>query len=165
MNKSLFESTCKKGLKRTIQSRKYIYSITPKRFDDLNKKYFQDIEFGNNFHIESSEEDLMDLIYLFRYGFRFWIDVSKNQIEVFHTFPVEYQLIKEVNYTNHPHTPKSFYVGQRMYLKDDPYNTCNWLKGVPLWDEKYERGILSQYCQIDYTYIEPIFKKNYFENI
>lgn len=157
MNKSLFESTCKKGLKRTIQSRKYIYSITPKRFDDLNKKYFQDIEFGNNFHIESSEEDLMDLIYLFRYGFRFWIDVSKNQIEVFHTFPVEYQLIKEVNYTNHPHAPKSFYVGQRMYLKDDPYNTCNWLKGVPLWDKAHKKGKLPESCQINYDYIIPVF--------
>ena len=159
MNNSLFKSTCRKGLKRTIRSRKYIYCITPGRFDNLNIKYFQDIEFGNNFQIKSDEEDLIDLIFLFRYGFRLWIDITENEIEVFHTFPQKYELTKEVTPKNHPHTPKSFFIGQKMYLKNDPYNTCNWMKGIPLWNKAHKRSELSESCQINYDFIRPVFSK------
>ena len=49
-----------------------------------------------------------------------------------------------------------------MYLANNNYNMCNYLKGIPLWD-KMQNNIpsqtISKSCQINYPFLKPIFSK------
>jgi hypothetical protein len=159
MTYDLFVKTCREGLRKTLRSRKINHLITPDRFDCLNKKYFEGIKPEYNFRFISDKNDFTDLLFILRYGYRLWIDIIDYHIEIYHFLPKEYYIVKDVNITNHPHVPKSFPKGQKMYLSDDLYNTCNWINGIPLWDKPKKRTGLSESCQINYDYIKPIFRR------
>ena len=45
-----------------------------------------------------------------------------------------------------------------MYFNSLSYSTCNWLNGIPLWNNKGEELVegLTPSCQINYNYISII---------
>ena len=95
------------------------------------------------------------LVFVLRWYYHLWIKINDNSIEIFHSFPKKFEIIKEVNKSNHFHTPKTFKTGTIMYFNSSAYSSCNWLNGIPLWDnpdEELELG-LKPSCQINYSYI------------
>ena len=43
-----------------------------------------------------------------------------------------------------------------MYFNNSGYSSCNWLKGIPLWDNKVEEVVegIKPNCQINYKYLK-----------
>ena len=68
------------------------------------------------------------------------------------------EIIIEVNNINHPHTPKTFNKGTKMYKTSSNYASCNWLNGIPLWDNKEEEITkeLKPSCQVNYGFIKRL---------
>jgi len=145
------------GINKNIYSRRDDISVSIELFDMLSKKYFHSIKKGQNLNIEYDENDKQTLIFILRWYYNLWIYINKNQIRVYSNFPKEFKIIKEVNKSNHPHTPKTFKKGTKMIFSSSKYSTCNWLRGIPLWDNKEDRfyGGLKPSCQINYEYVKP----------
>ena len=142
------------GIRRNIKSRKVGKSITPEEFSILVKSYFLNLPEVVNYKFTFKEFDRENLLFILRYHYRLWIEVWNNQIEIFKVFPKEFQIIKDVNKSNHPYTNKKLKVGTVMYFRGDS-SLCNWLNGIPLWDDKeeiLEYGLIPS-CQINYEYI------------
>ena len=150
-----FVNDSKNGISRNIKSRKEKKIITPDEFSILVKSYFLDLPDVGNFNFTFKEFDRENLLFILRYHYRLWIEVWNNQIEIFRDFPKEFQIIREVNKSNHPFTPKTFKEGTTMYFSSDS-SLCNWLNGIPLWDDKEEvlEYGLKPSCQINYRYIQ-----------
>ena len=97
-------------------------------------------------------------VVLLGYGYNLWVEVCNDQIEIFNEFPKEFKIVKEVNQSNHPFTPKKFKEGTILYYFASGgrgYTSCNWLNGIPLWDnldDKYELGLRPS-VQINYEHI------------
>lgn len=153
-NRLVFDS--REGLKRNISSRRENISITIEEFDLISRKYFRNIKKQTNLVIEPEEKDKEKLIFILRWYYNLWIDINEDNIEVYSFFPKEFEIISEVNKLNHPHTPKTFEKGTKMYPKNSGYSQCNWLKGIPLWDTKNIELIkeLNPSCQINYQYVK-----------
>ena len=45
-----------------------------------------------------------------------------------------------------------------MYFNNSGYSTCNWLKVIPLWDNKDEEVVegIKPNCQVNYDFISKI---------
>ena len=45
-----------------------------------------------------------------------------------------------------------------MYFNPSSYSSCNWMRGIPLWDDKYDEvgDGLKPSCQVNYNYITII---------
>jgi hypothetical protein len=146
------------GLRRKIYSRRDKTIVTVEEFDALSKKYFKGIKNNQNFKFNYQLRDKSILVFVLRWYYHIWIKVKDNSIELFCSFPKRFIIIKEVNKSNHIHTPKTFKVGTIMYFNSSAYSSCNWLKGVPLWDnrdEELELG-LKPSCQINFSYISKL---------
>ena len=111
---------------------------------------------AKNFIIEFDENDKEILVLILRRYYNLWIDIYQNSIEVYFSFPKEFEIVNEVNKSNHPHTPKTFKIGTKMYFNSSSYSSCDWLNGIPLWDNKDEEvgHGLKPSCQINYNYIK-----------
>jgi len=149
-----FVNDSKKGISRNIKSRKERKIVTPDEFSILVKSYFLNLPEAGNFKFTFKEFDRDNLLFILRYHYRLWIEVWNNQIEIFREFPEEFQVIKEVNKSNHPFISKTLKEGTKMYFRGDS-SLCNWLNGIPLWDDKEEvlEYGLKPSCQINYEYI------------
>ena len=156
MNFSKLINDSKEGLKRNISSRREKKFVSIEKFNKLSEKYFDQIKEVENIIIEFDEEDKEILVFILRWYYNLWIDVNKNYIEVYSSFPKVFKIINEVNKLNHPHTPKTFKKGTKMFLNYSNYSSCNWLSGVPLWDNKDEQvgEGLKPSCQINYDHIK-----------
>ena len=145
----------KNGISRIIKSRREGKIIIPEEFSIIVKSYFLNLPNKGNFKFFFDENDRDNLLFILRYHYQLWLEVWNNQIEIFREFPKEFQIIKEVNKSNHPHTPKTFKKGTKMYYNSSSYSTSNWLNGIPLWDNKNEEvgNGLKPSCQINYNYI------------
>jgi len=146
----------KEGLKRKISSRREKIIVPIEEFNKLSKKYFNKIKEEENFIFEFDEKDKETLLFVLRWYYNLWIDIKENSIEVYSYFPKEFEIVSEVNKLNHPHTPKTFKKGTKMFFNSLVYSSCNWLNGIPLWDIKDEEvgEILNPSCQINYNYIK-----------
>ena len=146
----------KEGLKRKISSRREKIIVSVEEFNKLSKKYFNKIKEGENFIFEFDEKDKETLMFVLRWYYNLWIDIKENSIEVYSYFPKEYEIVSDVNKLNHPHTPKTFKKGTKMFFNSIAYSSCNWLNGIPLWDIKDEEVVesLNPSCQINYNYIK-----------
>ena len=146
----------KEGLKRKISSRRGRISLSIEEFDKISKQYFNQIKVAKNFIIEFDENDKEILVLILRRYYNLWIDIYQNSIEVYFSFPKEFEIVNEVNKSNHPHTPKTFKKGTKMYFNSSSYSSCDWLNGIPLWDNKDEEvgHGLKPSCQISYNYIK-----------
>lgn len=146
----------KEGLKRKILSRREKIIVSVEEFNKLSKKYFNKIKEGENFIFEFDEKDKETLMFVLRWYYNLWIDIKENSIEVYSYFPKEYEIVSDVNKLNHPHTPKTFKKGTKMFFNSMAYSSCNWLNGIPLWDIKDEEVVesLNPSCQINYNYIK-----------
>ena len=156
MNFSRLIKDSKEGLKRKISSRRERISVSVDEFNNLSKKYFNRIKEGENLIINHDKKDKETLVFILRWYYNLWIDINEDSIEVWSFFPKEFIIISEVNKVNHPHTPKTFKKGTKMYFNSSSYSLSNWLTGIPLWDNKDEeagRG-LNPSCQVYYGYIE-----------
>ncbi|MGC6284838.1 MAG: hypothetical protein ACON4X_04210 [Polaribacter sp.] len=155
MNFSRLVNDSKFGLKRKISSRKEQIIISIDEFNLLSKKYFKNIRKDKNLVINFEEYDKENLIFILRWYYNLWIDIRENYIEVYTSIPDKFEIICEVNKLNHPHTPKTFKKGTKMYFNSSSYSSSNWLNGIPLWDNKDEEVIegLKPSCQINYNYI------------
>jgi hypothetical protein len=145
----------KEGLKRKISSRREKISVSIEEFNLLSKKYFNQIKEDKNLIFKLHQKDKETLIFILRWYYHLWIEIDKDIIEVYSDFPKEFEIISEVNKFNHPHTPKTFKKGTKMYFNSSSYSSCNWLNGIPLWNNKGEELVegLTPSCQINYTYI------------
>ena len=144
----------KNGISRKIKSRKEKKIITPEEFSILVESYFLNLPEEGNYKFTFKEFDRENLLFILRYHYRLWIEIWNNQIEIFREFPQEFQIIKEVNKSNHPYIDKILKVGTIMYFRGDS-SLCNWLNGIPLWDDKeevLEYGLKPSF-QINYEYI------------
>ena len=131
MNFNRLVTNSKEGLKRNI-------SITVEEFSFISRKYFKNIKKQTNLVIEPEGKDKEKLIFILRWYYNLWIDINEDNIEVYSFFPKEFEVIREVNKLNHPHTPKTFEKGTKMYFNSSSYSSSNWLNGIPLWDNKDE---------------------------
>ena len=158
MNFNRLIKDSKEGLKRKISSRRERISISVDEFNNLSKKYFNQIKEGENLIITLDKKDKEILVFILRWYYNLWIDINEYSIKVYSSFPKEFEIICEVNKLNHPHTPKTFKKGTKMYFNSSSYSSSNWLNGIPLWDNKDEEvGYgLKPSCQINYEYIEVI---------
>ena len=156
MNFSRLVNDSKFGLKRKISSRKEQIIISIEEFNLLSKKYFKNIHKDKNLVINFDEYDKEKLIFILRWYYNLWIDVRENYIEVYTSLPDKFEIISEVNKLNHPHSPRTFEKEKIMYFSSSTYSMCNWLKGIPLWDNKDEEvgHGLKPSCQINYEYIK-----------
>ena len=146
------------GLKRKISSRKEQIIISIEEFNLISKKYFKNIHKNKNLIINFYEYDKETLIFVLRWYYNLWIDVRENYIEVYTSIPDKFEIVSEVNKKNHPHSPRTFEKGTTMYFSSSSYSSCNWLKGIPLWDNKDEEVVegLKPNCQINYNFIKNI---------
>ena len=144
------------GLKRKISSRKENITISIEEFNLLSKKYFKNINKNKNLFINVDENDKETLIFILRWYYNLWINIRENYIEVYTSIPDTFKIVSEVNKLNHPHSPRTFEKGTKMYFNSSSYSSSNWLKGIPLWDNKDEEvgHGLKPSCQINYEYIE-----------
>ena len=143
------------GLKRKISSRREKIFISVEMFETLSKKYFNNVSQNSKLTIKYEEEDKDNLIFILRYHYQYWIEINKDLIQIFSSFPKEFEIIKQVNKSNHLHTPKTFKKGEKLYFNSNGYSSCNWLKGIPLWNNKNKelnKGLIPS-CQINYDYI------------
>ena len=156
MNFNRLIKDSKEGLKRKISSRKEKTYISVEEFNNLSKKYLNQIKEGENLTIKYDKKDKEILIFILRWYYNLWIDINEDSIEVYHSFPKEFKIISKVNKLNHPHTPKTFKKGTKMYFNSSSYSSCNWLNGIPFWDNKDEKVVeeLKPSCQINYEYIK-----------
>ena len=143
------------GLKRKIYSRRDKITVTVEEFDALVKKYFKEIKGNHNFKFNFQLRDKEILVFVLRWYYHLWIKIDDNSIEIFHSFPKKFEIVEEVNKSNHFHTPKTFKKGTIMYFNSSAYSSCNWLMGIPLWDNPDEELALGlkPSCQINYSYI------------
>ena len=151
MSLEKLRSDSQNGLKRKIYSRKNKIKITPERFSELSLRYFKTINSEESFIINIQEGDREDLIYILRCYYRLWITIDATFI-----------ITKVVDKKNHPHTPKEFKTDTIMYLRSNSYGTCNYLNGIPLWDETHNKNlrIPAKSCQINYDHIIPLLNSN-----
>ena len=156
MNFNRLVTDSKEGLKRNISSRRENISITIEEFGFISRKYFQNIKKQTNLIIEPEEKDKKKLIFILRWYYQLWIEIKQDFIEIYSVFHNEFQIVSEVNKLNHPHTTKTFKRGTKMYFNNSGYSSCNWLKGIPLWDNKDEEVVegLKPSCQINYDFIK-----------
>lgn len=158
MNFNRLIKDSKEGLKRKISSRRERISVSVFEFNNLSKKYFNQIKEGENLIINHDKKDKETLVFILRWYYNLWIDINKDSIEVYHFFPKEFEIISEVNKFNHPHTPKTFKKGTNMYFNSSSYSSSNWLNRIPLWDNKVEEvgHGLKPSCQVNYNYLKLI---------
>ena len=155
-----FRESCLKGIKRDIKSRRERKKISPDKFYIIVERYFNDLPPNKNFKFKCNQNDLDDLLFILRYEFNLWLEISEKEIEIYNNFPEKFILINDVDKTNHYHTPKNFSKGTIMYFlsKSGGYSSCNWLNGIPLWhnkDDVYEHE-LSPSVQINYDFIKKV---------
>ena len=145
-------------LKKNISSRRENISVTFQEFNTISKKYFNNVSKDKNLIIKFDKDDKETLVFVLRWYYNLWIDLKKNYIEVYSSFPKEFEIVSEVNKLNHPHTPKTFEKGTKMFYNSSSYSSCNWLKGIPLWDNKDEEVVegLKPSCQINYNFVKSI---------
>tara|TARA_B110000902_G_C14273913_1_gene574260 strand:- start:2349 stop:2831 length:483 start_codon:yes stop_codon:yes gene_type:complete len=145
-------------LKKNISSRRENISVTFQEFNTISKKYFNNISKDKNLIIKFDKDDKETLVFVLRWYYNLWIDLKKDYIEVYSSFPKEFEIVSEVNKLNHPHTPKTFEKGTKMFYNSSNYSSCNWLKGIPLWDNKDEEVVegLKPSCQINYNFVKSI---------
>ncbi len=162
MNKSYFKflQFIKSTERKSIQyKRKVKYELSTERLDELIGQYFLDFdELIITKSIQFKASDKTDLLFLLRYHFRLWITIEQQTITIFKDFPSQFKIIKEVNKTNHPFTPKIFQVGQILYFKSHGYSSANWLNGIPLAEALIpieNTGIIPT-TQINYGFIEAL---------
>lgn len=158
MNFNRLVTNSKEGLKRNISSRRENISITVEEFSFISRKYFKNIKKQTNLVIEPEGKDKEKLIFILRWYYNLWIDINEDNIEVYSFFPKEFEIISEVNKLNHPHTPKTFEKGTKMYFNSSSYSSSNWLNGIPLWDNKDEVVIegLKPSFQVNYEYVKVL---------
>jgi hypothetical protein len=158
MNFNRLIKDSKEGLKRKISSRRERISVSVDEFNNLSKKYFNQIKEGKNLIIKYDKKDKEILLFILRWYYNLWVDINEDSIEVYSFFPKDFEIISEVNKLNHPHTPKIFKKGTKMYFNSSSYSSSNLLNGIPLWvnkDEEVGHG-LKPSCQVNYGYIEII---------
>jgi len=145
-------------LKKNISSRRENISVTFQEFNTISKKYFNNVSKDKNLIIKFDKDDKETLVFVLRWYYNLWIDLKKDDIEVYSSFPKEFEIVSEVNKLNHPHTPKTFEKGTKMFYNSSSYSSCNWLKGIPLWDNKDEEVVegLKPSCQINYNFVKSI---------
>lgn len=145
-------------LKKNISSRRENISVTFQEFNTISKKYFNNVNKDKNLIIKFDKDDKETLVFVLRWYYNLWIDLKKDYIEVYSSFPKEFEIVSEVNKLNHPHTPKTFEKGTKMFYNSSNYSSCNWLKGIPLWDNKDEEVVegLKPSCQINYNFVKSI---------
>ena len=145
-------------LKKNISSRRENISVTFQEFNTISKKYFNNVSKDKNLIIKFDKDDKETLVFVLRWYYNLWIDLKKDYIEVYSSFPKEFEIVSEVNKLNHPHTPKTFEKGTKMFYNSSNYSSCNWLKGIPLWDNKDEEVVegLKPSCQINYNFVKSI---------
>ena len=150
------------GLKRNIYSRKNKLNVTISRFSELSNIYFKDLSRNEDFVFKVRENNKTELISILRGYYTLWLTIDFNTIKIHKKFPETVILLQEVNKTNHKHVPKIFKKNTKMYLANNNYSICNYLKGIPLWD-KMQNNIPSQTttisCQINYPFLKPLFSK------
>jgi len=158
MNFNRLIKDSKEGLKRKISSRRERISVSVDEFNNLSKKYFNQIIEGENLIINHDKKYKETLVFILRWYYNLWIDINEDSIEVYYCFPKEFEIICQVNKINHPHTPKTFRRGTKMYFNNSGYSSCNWLKGIPLWDIQDDELIkgLNPSCQINYDCIRVL---------
>lgn len=155
MSFNAFRLDCEKGLSKSIRSRKLQKEISIEKFEIYSKTYFSYLPSEGNFKFTFKSKDLEDLTFILRYHYRLWIEIWNNQIEIFENFPKIFSVIKDVKKLNHPHIPKEFKEGTVVYLVNDNYSTCNWHKGIPVWDNLNhdKKNEIKPSCQINYQYL------------
>jgi len=158
MNFNRLIKDSKEGLKRKISSRRERISVSVDEFNNLSKKYFNQIIEGENLIIYHDKKDKEILVFILRWYYNLWVDINEDFIEVYSCFPKVFKIVSEVNKLNHPYSPRTFEKGTIMYYSSSSYSMCNWLKGIPLWDNKNDEVIegLQPSCQVNYDYIESI---------
>ena len=149
MSFHLFAKDIKSGLKRKVTQEKIILKFLSKNLNIYQIKYFSKVRQNTNLKIKFNEEDKDILLFIFRWYYQLWVEISSNTIEIYKSFPKKFKIIKEVNNKNHAHCNRIFKKGTKMYIKKDNYSVCNFTKGIPLSNLKDE----DVFFQINYEYI------------
>ena len=88
MSFHLFVKDIKSQLKRKIYSRKNNIEISVKKFEFFSNKYFSKIKQNTNLKIKFNEEDKDILLFILRWYYQLWVEISGNTIEIYKSFPV-----------------------------------------------------------------------------
>jgi hypothetical protein len=148
------------GWTRDFRHRKSGVNITKEVFDSWRCSILKDIELDNIILIHDNSDYRLDLINLLRLKYQLWLDIYAEKIEVSRDFPTSFILVNTVNKQNHWYTPKQFEKGTVMYYSGNGgHGSCNWLNGIPLWEDMktVEGTSLIPSLQINYEFIE-VFK-------
>lgn len=156
-----FVSDVKNGIKRKISSRRLKLLVSIEEFNLLSKKYFLDLNTDIktfDFNVEASDKE--NILFILRVYYGLWIEIKELSITIHSEFPEKFELIKEVNKSNHYFTPKTFPKGTIMYSVGSAYSSSNGISGTSLWDNlnTIEGTDLIPSVQINYDFIKPIRK-------
>jgi len=137
--------------------RKDAYSLSPDRLLNIYQNYFTNISHTGNYMFKFSKNDKNDLLFLFRFYLKMYVELNDNLMTVYEEFPTCFKILKEVNTKNHRHTPKTFVKNTIMYLSTNVYGTTNYLNGIPLAEslEPVQGTDIIPTTQINYQYIKP----------
>lgn len=148
-----------RGWSRDFRHRKSGIRITKDIFDIWRVGILKDIAQKNVVYINDAFEFKGDLINLFRLKYKLWLEFDSEKVVLFREFPTRFKLVETVNSHNHWYTPKQFDKGTVMYYSGSGgYGSCNWLKGIPLWEDMtiIEGTSIIPSLQINYEFIEVL---------
>ena len=92
MNFNKLVKDSKEGLKRSIFSRREKLIVSIDEFNLLSKKYFNHITKDENLIVEFDNNDKEPLVFIFRWYYNLWIDINNHFIEVYHSFPKQFEI-------------------------------------------------------------------------
>ena len=78
MNFNRLIKDSKEGLKRKISSRRERISVSVDEFNNLSKKYFNQIKEGENLIINHDKKDKETLVFISRWYYNLWVDINED---------------------------------------------------------------------------------------
>ena len=152
-----FITDIKNGINHDISSRKEKIRVSPKLFNKYSSKYFNNIKENLITSITIDKTDLKNVLFILRSYYILWVEIEENKIPIHPKYPKSFEVIKEIPNLDDVLKKKRFQKGSILYHVSNSYNTCNRLKGVPLWYEMNtnNEGVTPS-LQVNYEFIQPI---------
>ena len=152
------ELDIKNGLNHDITSRKEKIRVSPKLFSEYSSKYFNKIKNNSITPITIDKTDLKNVLFILRSYYTLWVELKGNKISIYSKFPKSFVIITEIPNLDDDLIEKGFQKGSVLYHVSNSYNTCNRLRGVPLWYEMNTNNEgLTPCLQVNYEFIQPIY--------
>ena len=148
----------REGIKHDISSRREKIRITPKLFGEYSTKYFNSITDNQNNTVTIEDIDKKNILFLLRNYFCLWVEIDGNRFSIHSEFPKSFMVIKDIPNLDDDLRKKGFQKGGILYHVYNSYNTCNRLRGVPLWYEMNTNNKeITPSFQVNYEFIQPIY--------